>query len=94
VGIPLLEVTSLVVIRKYKKIPFYSGSPHHFASYLTRKGFSKIQILIFASLSSVFLSFIAILFMFGKISFLHLILGLLLFLLFWFFIVFSARRGE
>jgi len=88
IGVPLLEVTSLVVIRKYKKIPFYNGSPHHFASYLRRKGWSVVRVLAFAACCACFLSSLALLFMFGMISFLYLLLGLLLFGGVWFWVVF------
>ena len=33
-ALPLLELVSLVVIRTYKKIPFYKGSTDHFSMYL------------------------------------------------------------
>lgn len=89
VGIPLLEITSLVVIRVFKGIPFYSGSPHHFASYLRNKNWSDKKVLLFATLSSSFLSSIALLFMFGKIFFLSLIFLSLIFLVSWLLLVFG-----
>ncbi len=48
--IPLLEVASLIVIRWYKKIPFYRGSPDHFSHYLMRNGWSKWGILGYIAL--------------------------------------------
>ncbi|MEX0940333.1 MAG: MraY family glycosyltransferase [Candidatus Babeliales bacterium] len=43
--IPLLEVSALILIRSYKGIPFYYGSPDHFSMYLQQRGWSKNQIL-------------------------------------------------
>ncbi len=48
--IPLLEVVSLIVIRRYKKIPFYRGSPDHFSHYLLRNGWNKWGILGYIAL--------------------------------------------
>jgi len=69
VGVPLLEVVSLIVIRKWKGLPFYSGSPHHFALYLRRKGWSVYKVLLFAGAFAGILSSLALLFLFGVISF-------------------------
>ena len=83
VGLPLLEVTSLVIIRKYKKIPFYSGSPHHFASYLQAKNYSAYKVLLFALISGAFLSLVATLFMFGLLPFWGLCVSGLIFIICW-----------
>ncbi len=88
-GIPLLEVFSLVVIRTYLGIPFYKGSPHHFAIYLRNKGWSVAAVLIFAIIMSSILSTIAILFLFGFIKFYFLIALVILFLLLWSYFIFS-----
>lgn len=69
-GIPLFEVSSLIIIRTYKGIPFYQGSPHHFSSYLKRKGWSTKKILYFTVFSQIFLSTLSLSFLFG-----YLILG-------------------
>jgi UDP-GlcNAc:undecaprenyl-phosphate GlcNAc-1-phosphate transferase len=89
VGVPLLEVTSLVVIRKYKGLPFYSGSPHHFASYLQRKWNSVTKTLFFSLISASFLAIVAILFMFGIISFQFVVGATFLFLAAWMLTVFG-----
>jgi len=78
VGIPLLEVAALIVIRKSKGLPFYSGSPHHFACYLREKNWSEKKVLFFTFFISSFLSGFAILFMFGIIPFKILTPGVLL----------------
>ena len=44
-SIPLLEVATLIVVRTYKGIPFYNGSPDHFSIYLQQKGWGKNKIL-------------------------------------------------
>ncbi|HVW99891.1 MAG TPA: MraY family glycosyltransferase [Candidatus Babeliaceae bacterium] len=44
--VPLIELITLIVIRIYKEIPFYRGSPDHFCHYLQRKGWDKTFILI------------------------------------------------
>jgi len=82
-AIPLLEVTSLVIIRSYLGIPFYKGSPHHFALYLQKKGYTKKTILAFVAACASVITTIAILFMQGHISFGLLILLAFLFLIFW-----------
>jgi len=83
VGVPLLEVTSLVILRKYHGLPFYFGSPHHFASYLRRKKWSDGRILCFAICASLTLSFVALLFAFGLIPFFALVIALSFFLFCW-----------
>lgn len=82
-GIPLLECTSLILIRTYKGIPFYLGSPDHFCCYLMDNGWSKRAILIYLFIMSFILGLISLAFVFGKISFLET-LGLgFLFLIVW-----------
>ncbi len=88
VGLPLLEVTCLVVIRRWKGIPFYRGSPHHFSIYLQRRGWSVARVLIFVGVVSSALAAFAITFMFGAISFWLFLSGLVSFLVFWLFFIF------
>jgi UDP-GlcNAc:undecaprenyl-phosphate GlcNAc-1-phosphate transferase len=88
VGIPLIEVSSLVMIRKIKGLPFYSGSPHHFSSYLKNRNWSDYKILLFSTISAIFLSTLSIGFIFGKFSFLNLIATSLTFLVLWVFFIF------
>lgn len=49
-SIALLELVSLMVIRTYKKIPFYKGSPHHFSMFFQSYGWSKFKILTYCIL--------------------------------------------
>lgn len=67
-AIPLFEITSLVLIRSYKGIPFYAGSPHHFALLLQQMGWSKNQILWFMVFLSVILSIQSFLFFLNRIA--------------------------
>lgn len=54
-AIPLLEVGTLILVRTYKGIPFYNGSPDHFSIYLQQKKWSKVKILEYVALLSVVL---------------------------------------
>ena len=88
VGIPLLEVSSLIIIRIYHGIPVYLGSPHHFSSYLQNKGWSKRKILCFTGIKAVGMSSCALLFLFGFIPLFALLLVLVAFSFLWFYYVF------
>ena len=88
VGIPLLEVLSLMVIRTWIGIPFYKGSPHHFSIYLKSKGWSIVKSLTFTAIMSIILSVIAILFLFGFFDFHGLVRAGILFLFVWFYFIF------
>ena len=52
-GIPIVEIISLIVVRKVKKIPFYQGSPDHYAHFLQRKGWNKWHILLYTTICSL-----------------------------------------
>jgi UDP-GlcNAc:undecaprenyl-phosphate/decaprenyl-phosphate GlcNAc-1-phosphate transferase len=67
-AIPSLEIIGLIVIRTYKHIPFYQGSPDHFSLYLKRRGWRVWDILIFVFISSMLLFAISLLFSCNKIS--------------------------
>lgn len=67
-AIPLLEVTTLIIVRTYKKIPFYRPSADHFCMYLFAKGWSKYRVLGFALSASLILSVCAFLFVINEIS--------------------------
>ncbi len=74
-SIPLLEVSSLIVIRTYKRLPFYLGSPHHFCHYLQSNGWGKRLILLYVALISVILNIVACLYVQGMIT-LPMLLGI------------------
>jgi len=84
-SIPLLEVGFLIGIRTWKGIPFYNGSPDHFAIYLQRKGLSKNQILLSMVAIHLLLGALALLFVFGAVSLGLCALLYLLFIAGWFF---------
>jgi len=87
-AIPSLEITSLIVIRIYKGIPFYLGSPDHFSMLLMRKGWSKVMILWYGFALSVALLIASILFLFNVYDLLGLASLGGVFLLIWFYNLF------
>lgn len=72
-AIPLLECSALILIRSYKGIPFYNGSPDHFSSYLLANGWSKRQILGYVTGLSIFLGAVALLLVAGRIEIVSLL---------------------
>lgn len=90
-AIPLLEVSTLVVVRSYKKIPFYRGSPDHFSIYLQQNGWSKYWILGYVALVSIVLGIVSFLFITNRISFYLLCLSAGVFLVIWFVILLPKR---
>jgi len=88
IGIPLLEVSSLIVIRMYHGLPVYDGSPHHFSSYLRKKGWRVRKVLLFTGTKACALSATVLLFVFGFLPFWGLIILLLCFSGIWFWCVF------
>lgn len=82
--IPLLETGTLILVRTYKKIPFYRGSPDHFSIYLQQNGWGKQSILIYVALFSLALFFISILFMLNVISIISLLTMLFILILVWY----------
>ena len=86
--IPLLELLTLILIRWYKSIPFYHGSPHHFSIYLCSKGWRPSLILSFCLCINLFVFTIALLFYFGQLEIRFLVLFCLATLGFWKKVVF------
>jgi UDP-GlcNAc:undecaprenyl-phosphate GlcNAc-1-phosphate transferase len=89
-GIPLLEVACLIIIRTALKIPFYRGSPHHFAIYLKHKGWGVLKVLIFSALMSFVLCVIAFCFLFDFIKIGALCGFGAIFLVIWCYFVFAS----
>lgn len=88
-AVPILELIGLILIRMYKKIPIYLGSPDHFAIYLQKKGWAKGNILVFAAILSVVLFFISFFYIFNFINiFLFLFLSIISLLL-WCIIIYT-----
>jgi UDP-GlcNAc:undecaprenyl-phosphate GlcNAc-1-phosphate transferase len=92
-GIPLLEVSSLVVIRFYKKIPFYQGSPDHFALYLKSNGWSVKNILIYVSVVSGILILTALALFLHIISIVSFIMIALLYLILWVVVLMNLSKN-
>jgi UDP-GlcNAc:undecaprenyl-phosphate GlcNAc-1-phosphate transferase len=88
-GIPLLELGSLILIRTYKGIPFYKGSPDHFSHYLLAKGWSKRQVLGFVAICYSFIALMSFLFMVGKVSILCTVTCGCIFLIVWIVLIFA-----
>jgi UDP-GlcNAc:undecaprenyl-phosphate/decaprenyl-phosphate GlcNAc-1-phosphate transferase len=86
--IPLLELASLILIRWYKSIPFYNGSPDHFAIYLRNKGWSAISVIKLCLCINILMFIFALLFYFGVINIGALLLFCAMILLSWYKIVF------
>lgn len=82
-AIPLLELASLILIRLYKGIPFYQGSPNHFCHYLLRKGWSKVRILWYCAILSVVLASIVYLFFYSRITLVETLFSLVALFFFW-----------
>ncbi|MGC2310780.1 MAG: MraY family glycosyltransferase [Candidatus Babeliaceae bacterium] len=89
---PLCEVATLILIRLYKGIPFYQGSPDHFCLYLQKKGWSIYAILGYVVLVQVFLFIIAFLFVRNMLSFTHLIVIMSIFVSIWYLILWSKKE--
>lgn len=90
VGVPCLELFSLILIRTYYKIPFFLGSRHHFCHYLLNKRYSKNAILAFAFVCSLFLTCVAIAGLLSLFSLQHLLLLLFAFSGIWLYFVFYS----
>ena len=90
-AIPLIEVGTLIVIRTYKKIPFYRGSPDHFAIYLQKRDWSKKKVLFYSVFMAIVLLIVAFLFFINKLSILSLFGLAAIFLIFWYIILFYKK---
>jgi len=86
-GIPILEVVTLVALRTYKGIPFYQGSPDHFSLYLQANGWNKNSILLYVALLSVALGSVAFLFVQHALSVAQVASLGVVFLIGWFLIL-------
>lgn len=90
-GVPLLELLTLIVVRSYKGIPFFKGSRHHFSLLLFDKGMPKNLILMYATACCFMLNVVALLFYFVAISLCTLLLLSFCCVVFWVFIVFFCN---
>jgi len=88
-AIPLLELLTLIIIRKYKGIPFYLGSPDHFSIYLQKNGWSKQCILVYVGLLSFTLFGVGFSYLINAITFTALCCIAALFLMVWVAVIFK-----
>lgn len=91
-AIPLFEIVTLILVRSYKKIPFYYGSPDHFSIYLQQGGWSKEQILKFVLMLSGFFVGISLLFALNKINLWFLSILILSITSFWFITIWNNAK--
>lgn len=92
-AIPLLEVSTLVIIRSRKGIPFYQGSPDHFSLYLKENGWQPFEILLYVFSLSIVLFGSSYAFVFNKVTVVELLGLALLFLIIWFsFLVYNRKK--
>ncbi len=91
--IPSLEIVSLIIIRFYKGIPFYQGSPDHFACYLQAHGWSVSLILLYILFLSFLLDLVSVLFVAGTITIGYLLVIGLFFLLSWIIVLLRATKN-
>ena len=90
-GIPLMETLLLIVIRTYKKIPFYLGSQDHFVCFLRKKKWGDWKILFFVYVIALYLYFVAQMFFLKKISLIATFLQLSILLFFSFFTIYYKK---
>jgi len=86
-AIPLLEVTTLIIVRTYRGVPFYLPSPDHFSIYLQKNGWSKRAILVYVLFLSIALFIGSFLFLTNIIGPIVLAVGGCLFLALWIFVL-------
>lgn len=89
-AIPLCELLGLMIIRTYKRIPFYQGSPDHFCHYLKRRGWTVSQILGLVIILSLAQLGISLLCYYNYITLIQLIFLGLFYLFFWFIYVLKS----
>jgi UDP-GlcNAc:undecaprenyl-phosphate GlcNAc-1-phosphate transferase len=87
-GVPAFEICTLIVIRTFKGIPFYKGSPHHFSIYLRRRKWSERKVLLFSGFFGIALSGVALLFLRQFLGIITVALLLSFFYLLWLYFVF------
>lgn len=87
-AVPLLELTGLIVIRCYKRLPIYLGSPDHFSHYLQRKGWGRKQIINLIICCAILFTVSSISFFLNLINASMLILMAVGFNFLWYWLVF------
>jgi len=92
-AVPLLECFSLIIIRWYKHIPFYQGSPDHFCLYLRSNGWGKPRILLYVVALSFYLGAVSLFFTLGLLSLLSTILLGVPFLAIWIYCLIKKHHN-
>jgi UDP-GlcNAc:undecaprenyl-phosphate GlcNAc-1-phosphate transferase len=92
VAVPLLEVATLIIIRSYLHIPFYQGSPHHFALLLKQRKWSIHTIWLWVLGCYSFVTMVIMMYLYDYINLLAVITGGFVFILLWLFIVFKHSK--
>lgn len=90
-GIPLLEVGTLILIRTFLKIPFYQGSPHHFCHFFRARKWSIYQVWGYVLIVSGLQSIVGFLFALHHISFVAFAVLSLILVALWYTILFFPR---
>lgn len=83
-AIPLLECATLILIRSYKRIPFFHASPDHFSLYLIAAGWCKEDILRYIMGMSAYIGVISFLFMAGILPIIVTFFAGIFFIIVWF----------
>jgi UDP-GlcNAc:undecaprenyl-phosphate/decaprenyl-phosphate GlcNAc-1-phosphate transferase len=86
-GIVAIEIVTLIIIRRFKGIPFYNGSPHHFCHFLKSHGWSTRSILLYTVLISLGLLIFQLLYLLNAISLISFIAIMLFGAFFWYIIL-------
>ena len=89
-AVPLMEWGTLIVVRTYKGIAFYRGSPDHFSIYLQQNGWRKNAILGYVATMTAFAATVSLIFFYGILNWQELAFLALFFMSLWFF--FLLRR--
>lgn len=89
IGIPAIEVISLIIIRKRKNIPFYRGSRDHYIHFLKAKNWSEWKILMFTAICMGLLGLLSSLIAFSEYSGLLIFIVNICFLPIWYFAIFN-----
>lgn len=87
-GIVLIEGATLIVIRLALRIPFYSGSPHHFCHFLRSQGWTIPMILAYVVVVSLTLLMVSLIYLLGKISLFTLLTMLFIGMGIWYTLLF------
>ncbi|HZW60831.1 MAG TPA: MraY family glycosyltransferase [Candidatus Babeliales bacterium] len=93
-AIPLLEIGTLILIRSYKRIPFYQANPDHFSIYLIKNGWSKWSILRYVLCISLVCGYTGFLFVINTISFIGLATFATLLGCIWFFLLIPKKEAK